>query len=134
MGTVESLIGSMLQNFRRLIEENRHLNEEYQKCAKLIRTNTEFIFMLENEIKMFKDENQNQQSNVFKIGGIIFDERGISRQLVEKNAIKRESLMEVEYFQHSETPCKQSHLTYFTKYLFWTIFFSHTVISLIKNS
>lgn len=121
MGTVESMIDTMLKCYRRVTEENRRLNERFQNCAKLIRVNSEAIITLENEIKKFKDENPMHKSNVFNIDGTFADESDVQQQLVGTDEANKRSGK------------KNEHLTPLTKYIFWTIFTTHTIISLIKK-
>lgn len=126
--SVESMIDTVLMGHRRMIEENRKSTEKFQECGKLIRANSDAILTLEHAIKRFQGENKKHQQNLSDIGTALVqqNERGAQRQLVEKDEIERSENVQI--------PFEQLNLKPWTKYVFWTIFFSHTMISLIKHS
>lgn len=97
---------SILSSFRRVIKQNRQLNGDYQNCIKLICSISETIAALEKKIQELKAENEKHQSNASNN-----DEKSLD----------------------SKASPKQSTLLSLSKYVFWTIFVSHTLIFLTSN-
>lgn len=127
--SVECMIDAILRSHRSVIEDSRRSTKKFQECAKLIRANSQAILTLEKAIKTYQTENHQQLQKIFYIDRASNkqqDECDGQQQLVEKD--------DIDETKHSQTPFERSDLTLWTNCLFWTILFSHTMISLAKNS